>query len=84
MTTGNTKEKDSSMTTLYLAMLRANLARWKSQNKILRKAYIIRGVTADHSMNLVYRRTHKLVPGDEYRQYTAEEIMAKKMMKTTI
>ena len=76
MSTGSTKERDSSMITLYLAMLRANAARWESQNKILRKAYRIRGIIADHTMNQIYRRTHELVPGDEYRQYTAEMMTA--------
>ena len=58
-------------------MLRAISAQWKSQNKILRKAYRIEGAIADHSINLIYRRTHELVPADEYRQYTVEEIMVK-------
>ena len=72
MSTGSTKERDNSMIALYLAMLRANAARWESQNKVLRKAYRTRGIIADHRLNLIYRRTHELVPGDEYRQYTAE------------
>ena len=33
MATGSVEEKDSSMMMLYLAMLRANAARWKSQNE---------------------------------------------------
>ena len=76
MSTGSTKERDSSMITLYLAMLRANAARWESQNKILRKAYRVRGIIADHTMNQIYRRTHGLVPGDENRQYTEEMMTA--------
>ena len=76
MATGSIKERDNSITTLYLAMLRANAAQWKSQNKLLRKAYRTRGIIADHTMNLIYRRTHELVPGNKYRQYTAEEMMA--------
>jgi ssDNA-binding Zn-finger/Zn-ribbon topoisomerase 1 len=72
MAMGSVEEKDNSMITLYLAILRADAARWKIQNKALRREYRNRGIIADHTMNLIYRRTHELVPGDEYRQYTAK------------
>ena len=49
MATGNVEEKDNSMITLYLAILRANAARWKIQNKALRRGYRNIGIIADHT-----------------------------------
>ena len=73
ITTGSLKEKNSAMTTVYIAMLRANEARWNTQNAILDKAYAKRGILTSKNVNMVYRQSHQMVPTNNVAQQIGKE-----------
>jgi hypothetical protein len=73
ITTGTSKETDSAMVAVYTAILRANSARWCTQNTILDTAYARRGIITSKNTNEIYRRSHQIVPFNEMAQQVGKE-----------
>jgi hypothetical protein len=73
ITTGTSKETDGAMVAVYTAILRANSARWYTQNAILDTAYARRGIITSKHTNEIYRRSHQIVPFNEMAQQVGKE-----------
>ena len=81
ITTGTSTETDGAMVAVYTAILRANSARWYTQNAILDTAYARRGIITSKNTNEIYRRSHQIVPFNEMAQQVGKEEKMKKIAK---